>query len=136
MNPELLKIQTAISSMLNVRDGARAVDFYKAAFGAEVLFRIDDNHSVVAQLSIASAAFWVADEAVEYHNPSPQTLNGSSFRMILVLDDPDSTFKQAIVAGAKEISPMQDHSYGWRVGRVMDPFGHHWEIGKPISATA
>jgi PhnB protein len=129
MNPAPAKIQTAISSMLNVRGGARAIDFYKAAFAAEVLLRIDGDNSVVAQLSIDGAVFWIADEAVKYQNPSPETLGGSTIRMILVGDDPDAVFQQAVLAGAKEISPMQDHSYGWR---VVDPFGHHWEIGKPL----
>jgi PhnB protein len=53
--------------------------------------------------------------------------------MILVVADPDAMFDRAIAAGAASISPVMDEDYGWRIGRVVDPFGHHWEIGKPLS---
>ena len=120
--------------MLSVRNGARAVDFYKAAFGAGELFRIESpDGQVVAQLSIGASDFWVADESPEHSNFSPETLNGSTTRMVLVVVDPDAAFKQALAAGAKTVSPVTDQPYGWRVGRVVDPFGHHWEIGKPLS---
>ena len=119
--------------MLSVRNGAAAVDFYKSAFGAVELFRIDgDGGAVVAHLSVDGAEFWVADESPEHLNFSPETIGGGTVRMVLTVDDPDSLFDTAIAAGAKTVSPMTDHSYGWRVGRVVDPFGHHWEIGKPI----
>jgi len=52
--------------------------------------------------------------------------------MVMVVDDPDTVFSEAVRAGAKVISPVADKGYGWRVGRVVDPFGHHWEIGKPL----
>jgi PhnB protein len=124
---------TSIAPMLSVRHGAKAVDFYKAAFGAGELFRLDgDNDSVVAQLNIGKAEFWVADESPEHLNFSPESLNGSSARMVMVVDDPDAMFNRAVAAGAKVVSPMTDQPYGWRVGRVADPFGHHWEIGKPL----
>ena len=63
---------------------------------------------------------------------SPESLNGSTARMVLVVDDPDVVFRGAIATGAREVVPLQDQPYGWRVGRVVDPFGHHWEIGKPL----
>ena len=53
--------------------------------------------------------------------------------MVLIVDDPDAAFDKAIAAGASSISPVRDESYGWRIGRIVDPFGHHWEIGKPLS---
>jgi PhnB protein len=52
--------------------------------------------------------------------------------MILTVDDPDAVYAQAVAAGASEVSAVEDMEYGWRVGRVVDPFGHHWEIGKPL----
>src|SRR5580658_4105738 len=87
---------TKISPMLSVRNGARAVDFYVAAFGATVLFRFDDEHgAVIAQLAVDGAEFWVADESPQHLNFSPESIGGSSVRMILVVDDPDTVFNQA-----------------------------------------
>lgn len=124
---------TTLSPMLSVRNGARAVDFYQVAFGATVLFRLDgDDGGVVAQLSLGESTFWVADESPEHKNFSPQTLGGATTRMVLVVEDPDAVFAQAVTAGATVVWPVEEQPYGWRVGRVVDPFGHHWEIGKPI----
>ncbi|HXJ44236.1 MAG TPA: VOC family protein [Bryobacteraceae bacterium] len=124
---------TSIAPMLSVRNGAKAVAFYKTAFNATEAFRIDgDNDSVVARLSIDGAEFWVADESPEHSNFSPETLNGGTVRMVMVVDDPDAAFARAIAAGATQVWPVHDE-YGWRLGRLADPFGHHWEIGKPLS---
>ena len=120
-----------ISPWLNVRNGARAVDFYKSAFGATELFRIGDDNSTVAQLSIQGAEFWLSDESPEHSNFSPESLNGSTVRIVLVVDDPDAVFTRAVSAGAKQVFPVTEEN-GWRVGRVSDPFGHQWEIGKPL----
>jgi len=124
---------TSIAPMLSVRRGAKAVEFYKAAFGAGELFRLDnDSGEVVAQLSVGAAQFWVADESPENLNFSPQSLGGGSVRMVMVVEDPDAASARAVSAGAGVISPVADQPYGWRVGRIVDPFGHHWEIGKPL----
>jgi PhnB protein len=122
-----------IAPMLSLRNGVRAIEFYKAAFAAEVLFRIDNEAgSVVAELSVGDSRFWVADESPEHFNFSPESLGGGSVRMVITVDDPDAVFGRAIDAGAKVVWPVADQSYGWRVGRLVDPFGHHWEIGKPL----
>lgn len=126
--------KTTIAAMLNVRRGASAVDFYTRAFGATTLFRLDGNDGgVVAQLAVGPAQFWVADESPQHQNFSPESLGGSSTRMVMVVQDPDAVFAQALKAGASSVSPVEDQPYGWRVGRVVDPFGHHWEIGKPLA---
>ncbi len=118
--------------MLSVRDGAGAVEFYKAAFGAVELYRMEDpSGAVVSRLSLAGAEFWLADESPEHANFSPQSLGGGTVRMILTVPDPDALFAQAIAAGARLVFAVEE-AYGWRVGRVVDPFGHHWEIGHPI----
>jgi PhnB protein len=124
-------MSVSIAPMLSVRRGVKAIEFYQAAFGAEVVFRIDgDNESVVAQLSMAGAAFWVADESPEHGNFSPETLGGGTVRMVMVVENPDAAFDRAVAAGATVVVPVANQ-YGWRLGRVVDPFGHHWEIGKP-----
>jgi PhnB protein len=125
--------KTSISPMLSVRRGAKAIEYYKAAFGAEELFRIGDQEKgVVAQMSVGGAEFWLADESPEYLNFSPESLGGGTVRMVMVVDNPDAAFARAVGAGGKVVSSVEDKEYGWRVGRVMDPFGHHWEIGKPL----
>jgi PhnB protein len=124
--------KTSIAPMLSVRRGAKAIEFYKAAFGAGELFRIDDaNGAVVARLSVGEAEFWVADESPENKNFSPETLGGGTVRMVMVVEDPDAAFQRAVSAGATVVWPVSNE-YGWRLGRVVDPFGHHWEIGKPL----
>lgn len=127
------RIRTTVAAMLNVHDGRRALAFYKAAFGAKEIFVIDNDGGVVAHLSIDGGEFWMADAAPDYLNFSPDSLGGSTARMVLTVDNPDAVFEQALAAGAKAVQLVEDQPYGWRVGRVMDPFGHHWEIGKPLS---
>jgi PhnB protein len=127
---------TSIAPMLSVRNGAKAVEFYKTAFGAAELFRLDsDTGAVVARLSVETAEFWVADESPEHFNFSPETLGGSSVRMVMIVEDPDAAFARAVAAGATIVVAV-DNQYGWRLGRIADPFGHHWEIGKPVAETS
>jgi PhnB protein len=119
--------------MLSVRRGASAIEFYQRAFGAEEIFRVqDDKGEVVARLSVDGAEFWLADESPQHANFSPETLGGGSVRMVLVVEDPDAVFARAVAVGATVVSPVTDQPYRWRVGRIADPFGHHWEIGKPL----
>ncbi len=126
------EIETTLAPMLSVRNGRNAVEFYKTAFGARELHRVEDPEgAVVAELALGKSSFWVADESPEHSNFSPESLGGATARMVLTISDPDEAFERAVAAGATVVSPMTDHSYGWRVGRVVDPFGHHWEIGKP-----
>jgi PhnB protein len=125
--------KTSIAPMLSVRNGAKAIGFYKAAFGAGELFRIDnESGAVVARLSVGGAEFWVADESPEHLNFSPESLGGGSVRMVMIVEDPDAAFERAVGAGATVVWPVSNQ-YGWRLGRIVDPFGHHWEIGKPLS---
>ena len=125
--------KTSISPMLSVRNGAKAIEFYKAAFGAAELFRVGDENGVVAQLSVGGGEFWVADESPENLNFSPESLGGGTVRLVMVVEDPDAAFARAVKAGAKVVWPVEDQPYGWRVGRIVDSFGHHWEIGKPLA---
>jgi PhnB protein len=122
--------KTSIAPMLSVRNGLRAVEFYQAAFGAEILFRIENGESVVARLAVDGAEFWIADESPEHQNFSPETLGGGTVRMVMIVADPNAAFDRAVAAGAKVVVPVEKN-YGWRLGRVVDPHGHHWEIGRP-----
>jgi PhnB protein len=127
-------MQTSILAQLSVRQGRAAVEFYKAAFGAVEDYRVggtDENPAVVAQLSIGSASFWVADESPPHQNFSPESVGGGTVRMLLVVDDPDAAVERAVAAGATEAYAVGEE-HGWRLGRIQDPFGHHWEIGKPL----
>jgi len=127
--------QTGVSlaPMLSVRRGPEAVAFYKAAFGAEELFKIEDGGSVVAELAVQGAKFWVADESPPHQNFSPESLGGATARFVLVVEDPAAFQASALAAGATEVRPvLKEH--GWLMGRVVDPFGHHWEIGKPLGS--
>jgi PhnB protein len=127
-----LPFATTIAPWLCVRDGARAVEFYKSAFGAKELFHMEGGGSVVARLSIEGAGFWLSDESPEHYNFSPESLGGITVRIILTVADPDAVFARAISGGAKEVYPVTEE-HDWRIGRVVDPFGHHWEIGRPLS---
>jgi len=125
-------MKTSIAPMLSVRKGASAIQFYEAAFGASVLYRVDaPDGAVVAQLSVDGAGFWVADESPEHQNFSPESLGGGTVRMVMVVENPDASFERAVSAGATVVWPV-GNQYGWRLGRVVDPYGHHWEIGKPL----
>src|SRR6187551_3565695 len=123
---------TQILAQLSVRRGPEALKFYAAAFGAAVDYQVGDD-SIVAQLSIGDASFWVADESPEHGNFSPETVAGCTTRLLLIDDDPDALVERAVAAGATLIYPCQE-AHGWLLGRVLDPFGHHWEIGKPLIA--
>jgi PhnB protein len=124
---------TTIAPMLSVRRGQEALAFYGAAFGATELFKIEspDGH-VVARLAVDGAQFWISDESPAHGNFSPETLNGGTVRMVLTVADPDAMFGRAVAAGARVVTPMED-AYGWHIGRVVDPYGHHWEIGRPLA---
>jgi PhnB protein len=124
----------SIAPMLSVRRGASAVEFYRAAFGADEVHRVEEpSGAVVSRLSIDGAEFWVSDESPEHANFSPETLQGGTVRMILTVPDPDGSFARALAAGAREVVAVED-AYGWRVGRLVDPYGHHWEIGRPLDS--
>ena len=122
---------TTISPWLSVRSASEAVNFYTTAFGAVDSDRLEDEEGelIVARLSIDGADFWVQSDP----DSGPDAVNGMSVRMILTVDDPDSVFARAVAAGATEVAPISE-DYGWRIGRIADPFGHHWEIGKRLAS--
>jgi PhnB protein len=122
--------RTSITATLSVRDWARAVDFYKAAFGAITLHEVPGGG--VSQLAVSGAEFWVAEESPDHLNFSPETLGGCSVRMLLIVEDPAAVCAGAVAAGASQVSPVGDH-HGWRIGRIVDPCGHHWEVARKLA---
>ncbi len=124
---EINKDKSIIAPWLSVNDGEKAVTFYKAAFNAIETYRLDNGgEGLVVRLSINGAEFWISGEAAK-NDALPNELNGN-IRLILITKEPDALFNQSIKAGAIEIFPVGE-DYGWRLGRVADPFGLHWEIG-------
>ena len=135
-SPTTADRKASIFPVLSVRNGAEAMAFYMAAFGAKTHWRIDDGGSNLTHLAVGSAEFWLADESPEYQNFSPATLGGSTVCMVMVVEDPDAVFEQAVAAGATVVEPLLNWPYpppGWRIGRIVDPYGHQWEIRKPIA---
>ena len=125
---------SALSPHLICRGAAGAIDFYKAAFGAEELTRFDspDGHIACAELRINGSMFAIADENIEWNNFSPEHLSGTAVQVMFYTDDAYGVEKRALAAGAESIYPVQDHFYGERQGRLRDPFGHQWLISQRI----
>ena len=123
-----IPIQTSIAPWLSVRDGKKALAFYQSAFDAKVVYRLEDpDGGLVLRLSVEGAEFWISGGASSPET-SPEMLGGDTVRMILTVADPHDFFNRAIKAGAREVFPVGEE-YGWKLGRVVDPFGLHWEIG-------
>jgi PhnB protein len=123
-------VETHIAPWLAVRNATEELDYYRAAFGAVELYRLegDPGQVIVARLSVGGADFWLQDDPPS----SPTSPEGGSVRMILTVAEPDAVFAQALAAGATSVAPVAE-GHGWRIGRVVDPFGHHWEIGRPLA---
>jgi len=127
-------MQTSVSPELSVRRGREAVEFYTAAFGAVEVYRVagtDEHPDVVSQLSVGDTFFWVSDESPPNRNFSPESLGGSTVRLLLVVEDPRAVVERAVALGATELAPVEEQ-HRWPLGRIEDPYGHHWEIGKPL----
>lgn len=125
---------SSLTPMLTVKSASTAVEFYRAAFDAveRERFTAPTGH-VVAEMAIDGLRFFVVDENPQVFNLSPKSLDGTTVRLNLIVDDPDAIAAQALRAGATEIFPVADQPYGVRQGRVADPDGHHWLIGKPLA---
>jgi PhnB protein len=124
---------SSIQPQLWVENAGEAVRFYQAAFGAKVLHRVGEGDDIVAQLGVGDAAFWVAPASAQMKRLSPREIVGATSRTLLVVEDPESVVRQAVAAGATESSSVSNE-HGWLLGRIIDPFGHEWEIGVPLGA--
>ena len=120
---------TALAPWLTVSNDGEAIDFYKRAFGAVVMYRVPPGG--VAQLSIDGAEFWISDASPERNRVTPAQLPGHTHWLLLVVDDPDAAWARAVEAGARPGDDLVD-GHDWRTGSVFDPDGHEWTIGKPL----
>jgi PhnB protein len=120
---------TRIAPWLAVSNGAEALAFYRNALGAVDAYVLEGARGqvVVAQLQVDAGAFWIQEDPEN----TPEPGRRRAVRMIVTVDDPDALFARAVTAGATVVSPVHEE-HGWRTGRVTDPFGHDWEMSKPI----
>jgi PhnB protein len=126
-SPEMSSIEPQLWTDL----AAAAVAFYQRGFGAEVLHQVGDGDDIVAQLAVGDARFWVSAADPVAGRLDPLSSGGATGRTLLLVDDPGGLIARAVDAGATETSPVQEE-HGWLLGRLSDPFGHDWEIGRPL----
>jgi PhnB protein len=120
----------AVTPYLCINGAARAIEFYKRAFGAGEVMRIGAPEGKIghAEIAIGDSRIMLADEFPEMNFRSPGSIGGSPAHIHLYVDDVDSTVKQAVAAGAKVLKPVVDQFYGDRSGSLEDPFGHVWHV--------
>lgn len=124
----------SLTPYLYVRNGMKALAFYRQAFGAVELFHIDGPPGKIghAEMKLGDSIFMLADEMPDWGNRSPQTLGGNGSSLMIYVEDVDRVFKQAVDAGATVVRPLQNKFYGDRAGTIEDPFGHQWTIATHV----
>lgn len=129
----MTNISTSIQPWLSVKNSAAAEKFYKEAFGAIETYRMETpDGGLVLKLSVNNAEFWVSGQLKDSGETPSKDLKQDAVRLILIVENPDEIFQQAIKAGATEVFPVGE-DFGWRLGKLSDPFGLEWEIGKPLT---
>ena len=119
----------SLTPYLIVDGGAKALEYYKNAFGATELFRMEHEGKIAhAEMKIGDSPFMLSDEHPERGFTGPKTIGGTPIALMIYVDDCDAIFKQAIAAGGVEQKPLQDQFYGDRSGTLTDPFGHIWTV--------
>ena len=122
-----------LNVILTVDDAAKAIDFYKQAFGATEISRLPMGDKIGhAELQIGDTRFMLNDEFPDFDNLGPKSRGGTTFGLIIYTDDVDSAFKTALTAGGTEKMPVQDQFWGDRMGTLTDPFGHKWSIATHV----
>jgi PhnB protein len=125
---------TAVTPYLTIKGAARAIDFYRRAFGAEETMRLQapDGSVMHAEIRIGSSVLMLHDEAPQWQALSPQTLGGSPCSLMLYVEDVDACVQRAVGAGATLTMAVADQFYGDRAGALKDPFGHKWHIATHV----
>ena len=127
-------IRTSISPWLSISNNTGAIDFYKSAFGAIETYHLDvPDGGTVSKLSVNGAEFWLSIAAPDDNKSTNAPPRENPIRMILTVADPDALFAKALAAGATEVYPVGEE-HGWKLGRLVDPFGFHWEIGYQLTS--
>jgi PhnB protein len=124
----------SVTPYLIVKGAAKAIEFYKQAFGAKETFRMPqpDGRIGHAELKIGDSTIMLADEFPERNILGPESLGGTPVMIHLYIDDVDTVANRAVTAGAKEIRPVQNQFYGDRSGVFADPFGHQWNVATHV----
>ena len=123
-----------LTPFLTIRDAAKAIEFYKAAFGAQErgVMKAPDGKVMHAELKIGDSIVMLSDEFPDFGSISPQALGGSASGLHIYLDNVDAAFDRAVKAGAQVEMPVMDQFWGDRYGRLKDPFGHKWSIATHV----
>jgi PhnB protein len=129
---------SSVTPYLIVSGAARALDYYKMAFGASELMRFDGPGGKIAhaEMQIGDSRVMLADESPEMGHKSPQSLGGSGTGLMLYVDDVDQTFERAVTGGGTVMKPVENQFYGDRSGSLTDPFGHVWTIATHVEEVA
>jgi len=128
----------SVTPYLTVNDAARALEFYKRAFGAQEVMRMDGPDGKIghAEIKIGDSMIMLADEMPGMGARSPQSLGGTTAGVMLYVENADTVFNQALSAGAQVDMPLADMFWGDRYGRLKDPFGHSWSVATHIEDVA
>jgi uncharacterized glyoxalase superfamily protein PhnB len=132
---EHAEAQAALIPSLAVRDAAGAIEFYRRAFDAEEISRMTLPNGAIAhaEVAIGGSRLALKDEEDAYGDLGPQSLGGTTVRLLLQVDDVDAVVERAVAAGATVVIPVDDRPYGNRDGRLQDPFGHYWIVFTPLT---
>ncbi len=124
----------SVTPYLVVDDAAKAIEFYKKAFGAEEKFRLPmgDNKIAHAEIKIGDSHVMLADEFPDMGHLSPKARGGTTVSLMVYVDDVDGAFKTALDAGAQQDRAVEDQFWGDRMGSLTDPFGHKWSLATHV----
>jgi uncharacterized glyoxalase superfamily protein PhnB len=124
----------SVTPSIVVRDAAKAIDFYKEAFGAEEIGRMPapDGSIMHAEIKIGDSLIMLGEENEQWGTKSPLSTNGNPSSLHIYVEDADASFARALKAGATVRYPLEDAFWGDRYGKVTDPFGHEWGIGTRV----
>lgn len=119
---------------LVIKDAAKAIEFYKEAFGATELTRLatPDGNVMHAEIKIGDSAIMLSDECPDYNALGPLTLGGTTVSIVLYVEDVDTVVNRTVASGATLVMPVADQFWGDRMGTVVDPFGHKWSVATHI----
>lgn len=120
----------SVTPYLSIKNASDAIEFYKKAFNAIELFRLDMPGGIIghAEIQIGNSRIMLADPCDDVSFGDPKTLGGSTVGLYVYVDDVDGMYSQSVAAGAKQINPVEDQFYGDRIGTIEDPYGHRWFI--------